>query len=117
MSKSEDRLRLQHMLDAAQEIRQFTDDKSKQDLAEDILLLRAVSMSIGILGEAASRVSAEYKDVHPDIEWQPIIGMRNFLIHAYFKIDIEIIWDTITENIAPLITQLEVLLAEDENNE
>ena len=114
MSGVEDRVRLRHMLDAAQEVQQFTAGKTRQDLAEDVLLLRAVSMSIGILGEAASRVSEDYKSAHPDIEWGAIVGMRNFIIHAYFKIDLAIIWDTITENIPPLLEKLEALLADEE---
>ncbi len=114
MNSTDDLVRVQHMLDAAREVIQFTAGKTQQDLKDDVMLLRAVSMSIGIVGEAASRISAGYKTAHPDIEWQPIIGMRNFIIHAYFKIDIAIIWDTITENISPLIAKLEDLL-NDEN--
>jgi uncharacterized protein with HEPN domain len=115
MNATNDRLRLQHMLDAAQEVMTFTAGKTRQDLDQDVLLVRGVCMSIGIIGEAASHITSEYRSAHPEIDWKPIIGMRNFIIHAYFKVDHDILWATITENIPPLIVQLETMLTDNED--
>ena len=67
-------------------------------------------MSIGIIGEAASRVTQDFRDNNSQIAWQPIIEMRNFVIHAYFQIDKDILWNTIEEHIPLLIVGLEKLL-------
>ncbi|MCD4685862.1 MAG: DUF86 domain-containing protein [Anaerolineae bacterium] len=109
-----DQVRLRHMLDAAREVVTFTIDETRVALGNDIKLVRALSMSIGIIGEAASHVSQDERDKQPQIPWRQIIGMRNFLIHAYFKIDLEILWNTATQAIPALIEQLEQLLPEDD---
>jgi uncharacterized protein with HEPN domain len=79
-------------------------------LDDNIILVRALSYSIGIIGEAASRVSQEYRDATPNIPWQQIIGMRNFLIHDYAGVDLDILWNTATKSIPSLIAELESIL-------
>jgi len=69
--------------------------------------VRAVIRSIEVIGEAASKISIEFRKEHPDVPWQKIIGMRNRLIHGYFDIDYNIIWQTVKENLPPLIEQLQ----------
>jgi uncharacterized protein with HEPN domain len=105
-----DKIRLRHMLDAAREAQLFTQGKTRESLDTDVMLLRAVSMSVGIIGEAASRITQEFRDDTPQITWQAIIGTRNFIIHAYFQIDKEILWNTLEEHIPSLIVELENLL-------
>ena len=70
----------------------------------------AILKSVEIIGEAASRISEETKAGHPDIPWAEIIGLRNRLVHAYFAIQIDIVWQTVQEDLPPLIAQLEALV-------
>lgn len=79
----------------------------KDNLRGDRMLLLAVTKSIEIVGEAASKITRETRDAHPEIEWSGIIGMRNKLTHGYFDIDISIVWVTITDDLPRLIEALE----------
>ena len=107
--KETDIARLGHMLDAAKEITFFVKDRSKDDLERNRILTLALVKEIEIIGEAASKVSHEAREQIPNIEWRDVIGMRNRLVHAYFEIDEDILWDTIVYNIPRLIEELEKL--------
>jgi uncharacterized protein with HEPN domain len=108
--RSEDRIRVQHILDEAAEISKYTDVISFGEFVNDGKTIRAVIRSIEVLGEAASRISIEFRKEHPDIPWEKIIGMRNRLIHVYFDIDYNVVWQTVKENLPPLIKQLQSIL-------
>ena len=71
------------------------------------MLTLSIIKAIELIGEAASRVTKESRDLHPEIPWNVIITMRNRLIHAYFDIDLDRVWDTVTDDLPPLITSLE----------
>ena len=107
--KKTDIVRLRHMLDAAREIRSFIKGRSEDDLKRDRILTLALVKEIEIIGEAASKVSQEAREQIPDIEWRDVIGMRNRLIHVYFEIDEDILWDTILYDIPELIEKLDKL--------
>lgn len=107
---AQDRVRLQHMLDAALEARQFIENRQQADLNSDRQLVLALTKAIEIIGEAASRISTEFKQEHPELPWVDIVGMRNRLIHAYFDINLDILWDTVVYNLPPLIDVLRELL-------
>ncbi len=70
----------------------------------------AVIRPLEIIGEAAGRVSEETRQSHPEIPWQQMIGMRNRLIHEYFRIDVEAVWDTVHKDLPELITLIEPLI-------
>ena len=106
-----DRVRMQHMLDAAGEAAGFIRGKSRADLDGDRLLALGLVKCVEILGEAASRVSAEARDRHSQIPWRDIVGMRNRLIHAYFDVDLDQVWNTVTGDLPPLAAELEEILA------
>jgi len=110
--KPEDRVRLRHMLDAAIEIQQYVQSATREDLNRDRRLVHSLVRPLEIIGEAASQVSTELREGVPEIPWPIIIGMRNRLIHAYFSINLDIVWNTSTEDIPPLATQLNRLLGE-----
>lgn len=99
------------MIDAANEALSFVAGKSKSELETDRTLMLAIVKSIEIVGEAASKVSGDVKAQSPEIPWSDIVAMRNRLIHSYFDVNIEIVWQTVTEELPPLVTQLEKLLA------
>jgi uncharacterized protein with HEPN domain len=101
-----DEIRLRHMLDAAQEALAFANGRSRTDLDSDRMLVLALVKSIEIIGEAATKVSSEARSAIASLPWPNIIGMRNRLIHAYFDIDLDRVWDTIVDDLPPLIAEL-----------
>ncbi|MFI4861665.1 MAG: DUF86 domain-containing protein [Phycisphaerales bacterium JB063] len=106
----DDVVRLRHMLDAATEACAYVEGQSKAMLLDDTMRTLAMVKCIEILGEAATQISEPFKDKHPDLPWQIMKGLRNRLVHAYFDVDISILWETATHNLPPLIEQLSILL-------
>jgi len=105
--RRDDAIRVRHMIDAAREALFFAKDKNRQNLSSDRMLTLSLIKSIEIIGEAASTVTEETRNQYPDIPWRDIVGMRNRLIHVYFDIDLDRVWDTITDDLPGLIAQLE----------
>lgn len=109
----DDRTRVQHMLEAGEEIAAFIAGRSRADLEADRMLLFAVVRAIEILGEAASRVSAATRAASPEIPWSPIVGMRNRVVHAYWDIDRDVVWNAVSQEVPALVALLRNLLAGD----
>ena len=106
----DDSLRARHMLDAAKEAVSFTQNKTRKTLNKDRMRALSLVRLIEIIGEAASQVSEDFQEKHPEIPWAQIVAMRNRLIHAYFDIDLDRIWDTVKEDLPPLVTKLEKIV-------
>lgn len=70
----------------------------------------AILNTVEIVGEAASRVSADTQEAHPDLPLPKIIGLRDRLVHAYFEVSLERVWDTVQRDIPAFISQLELLV-------
>lgn len=109
MLPEDDRVRLHHMLEAAETAIDFAAGRSQADLETDTMLRFALVRAIEIIGEAASRVSAAGQQAAPEVPWRQIVGMRNRLIHAYFDIDREVLWKTVSEEIPGLLPHLRTL--------
>ena len=107
MSRRDDRLLLQDMLDHARLGRDAAKGRSRAELGQDRVFRAACERFIEIVGEAASRVSEEFKSAHPDIPWRKIVGTRNILVHGYQQVDLDILWDIIESDLPELATQLE----------
>lgn len=105
-----DRIRLQHMLEAARIGVKLTQGEARASLDQDDKLQLALTRAVEIVGEAASKVSPETRAIYPQLPWSGMIGMHNILIHAYFSIDLDTLWDTATTNLPLLIIQLETIL-------
>lgn len=113
MLSAEDRIRIRHMLDAANKARSFVAGRKREDLDDDEQLSLSLQRLVEILGEAAKKVSAEGRAQAPRIPWPKIAGMRDRLIHAYFDVNLDILWDTIVDDLPPLVAALEAALAQD----
>jgi len=111
MLPREDAVRLRHMLDAAKAAEEFARGHSRQDLDNDLMLVFAVVRAVEVIGEAASKVTKEGRANVPDIPWAAIVGMRHRVVHAYYDIDLDRVWDTLTADLPPLIVALERALA------
>jgi uncharacterized protein with HEPN domain len=110
MSQHDDQVYLKHMLDHAREAVDILAGKSRDDLARDRILELALTRLIEIIREAATNVSSEMKSSNSYIPWPEIVGMRNRLIHGYDTVDLKVLWDTISEDLPPLIADLEKII-------
>ena len=102
----EDVVRLRHMLESAQDAVGFVAGRSRADLDTDRMLRLALVRAIEIVGEAANKVTADGRSACQDIPWSQIVGMRNRIVHAYFDIDLDRVWDTVTIDLPSLITEI-----------
>jgi uncharacterized protein with HEPN domain len=107
----DDRDRLTHMLEAAEDALRFAANRVREDIDRDSMLLRALFQCIEVIGEAASRTSPEGRRRIPRVPWQEIIKMRNILVHAYWGIDRDRVWNTVRDDLPPLVTALRSALA------
>jgi uncharacterized protein with HEPN domain len=105
MSKIDDLTRLKHIRDAAEEALFFVKNRTKEDLDNDRMLSLALVRLIEIMGEAANNVSNSHQAKYDKIPWRQIIGMRNRIIHAYFEVDLEIVWQVVTQDLSPLLIE------------
>jgi len=108
-------IRIQHMLDAANEATSFIKNRTRDDLNDNRLLTLALTKSIEIIGEAANHVDIEMQKKFSDIPWNDVIGMRNRLVHGYYDIDLDRVWDTLTDDLPPLIDELQDLIGKVSN--
>jgi uncharacterized protein with HEPN domain len=108
---SPDTVRLQHMHDAAVKAVKHAQGRSRADLETDELFGLAIVRLLEIIGEASKNVTQATKDANPHIPWRQISGARDRLIHGYFNVDLDIVWQTITQDLPPLIAVLDVLLS------
>ena len=109
----DDRIRLQHMRDAAEAARRFCGGRTRPDLDSDDMLRFALTRAVQIIGEAASKVSHEARAETSRVPWAAVVGMRNRLVHAYFDVDADILWTTVTESLPALLSELQSTLGKD----
>jgi uncharacterized protein with HEPN domain len=101
------------MLNEARLVLEFAQGMELGDLKQDRLRQRAIVHSIMIIGEAARRISQEFRDAHPKIPWANIVGMRSQIIHEYDQVSLDIVWRTIQVSIPELIVLIEPLVPPD----
>ena len=86
--------------------------RSRPDLSSDPMLALALTRCLEILGEAASKLSNDVRLQFPDLPYANMVSMRNRLIHAYFDVDLDIVWTTVSEDLPSLLPVLESALAQ-----
>lgn len=105
-----DRVRLAHMLEAAQQALQFSRGRDRSNLDTDVMYRRAVIHCIQEIGEAAVRISQQTRDSIPGVPWKQIVGMRHRLVHVYFEINLDLVWEVVVKDLSPLAEALELQL-------
>ena len=105
-----DLVRIRHILDAVREALSFTSGKTRLDLNTNRMLVLSLVKEIEIIGEAAGQVTEETKNTYKTIPWLDMIDMRNHLIHVYFEVDLDILWDTVVSDLPPLIEALDEIV-------
>ena len=104
-----DSARIQHILEAADDIKNFLEGHDASSLESNKMLLFALSRAIEIIGEASSKVSIETRARYPSLPWGKAIGMRNLLIHAYLSVNKDILWRTVTVEVPEYVAEIKRL--------
>ena len=112
MHKDDD-IQIRHMLDAAREAESFAAGRTRRDLDTDRQLVLSLVKEIEIVGEAATQITGVTREQWPAIPWAAIISMRHRLVHAYFSINLDIVWHTVQEELPRLIALLDPLVPPD----
>src|SRR3989338_10840623 len=97
---------LQHILDNIQKVESFSKNISRQELTKNLQKQYAIVRAIEIIGEAARNIPADVKKRYPEVSWNEIVGTRDVLIHHYFGVDLNIVWDIIKKNLPVLKEQI-----------
>lgn len=108
----DDKARLFHMLQAAEQAIGATEHRGREALNQDEVWTLGLVKCIEVVGEAASRLSEELKTVYPEVPWRDIVAMRNRLIHVYFEIDLEQVWSAVTVDLPRLRDDVRRILSE-----
>jgi uncharacterized protein with HEPN domain len=110
VSRREFRQRIHDILAAIAQIQRFTRGMSFDAFRIDERTIRAVEMNFIIIGESANQVPEELQEEYPEIPWNLMRAMRNRIVHVYFEIDEQLMWDTIQNDLPPLVGLLEKLI-------
>lgn len=110
MSRREWQDRIRDILDAIAEIQRFIHGMDYEAFRGDDKSIRAVEMNFIIIGEAASQIPEEIEEKYSEIPWNLMRAMRNRIVHAYFNVDEKLMWDTVQNDLPPLVPALEKLL-------
>lgn len=109
--QAKDRVRIKHMVDAAETALTFVESRERADLETDMMLRFAVVRAIEIVGEAAANVSVEGRAEAPAVPWKQIVGMRNRVVHRYIDVDNDIVWTTLNIEPPALLPLLRAVLS------
>jgi uncharacterized protein with HEPN domain len=113
MTQRDDLVYVGHMLDTATKAIDFVQDLTREDFDNNELLRLSLTHLLQIIGEAARRVSSEFRAVHSHIDWKAIVGMRSKVVHDYLNVDEDIVWDTVINELPSLMKELEKILNSD----
>ena len=103
---------LQHILESIELIEKRKKGITHEKFIEDIDLQDMIIRRLEVIGEAVKNLSMEFRRGYADIKWQNPADMRNTLIHGYFQVDLDIVWDTITNDLPSFKKQIKELLEE-----
>jgi uncharacterized protein with HEPN domain len=115
MTERDDSVYLQHILDAISKIEEYTSKIIYDDFIQNSLIQDAVIRQIEIMGEATKKLSELLRNKYPQLPWKDIAGIRDKLIHEYFGVDIDAVWDTVKKDIPVLKLEIEKVLKEIKN--
>jgi uncharacterized protein with HEPN domain len=110
MSKRETLLLLDDMLQSAYKIQKYTSGQNYYAFINDDKTIDAVVRNFEIIGEAANRIDPEFQTLNPEIEWRRLRGFRNRIVHEYFGVDYQIVWEIIETNLSEMIEMLEAII-------
>jgi uncharacterized protein with HEPN domain len=109
--------RLRHILEAINNIENFTSQLTFSDFFSNNLVKSATVRELEIIGEAANHLTQELKNKYNEVNWEEIIGLRNIIIHEYFTVDYEVVWEIVNNDIQPLKSIVIKILNEELSNQ
>ncbi len=112
MNEKDDIAFIEHILDSIGAIEEFSKGMDKKDLVSNRLKQSALVREIEIIGEAVKNISVSIKSKHPEVEWKDIAGTRDKMIHHYFGVDLNVVWNIIKKNIPELKGKIEKIKEE-----
>jgi uncharacterized protein with HEPN domain len=101
---------LTHMKESITQVEKYTAGLSKEDFLASIQIQDSIVRRLEIIGEAARNIPEDFRLTHPEVPWRTIADMRNVLIHEYFSVDENLLWNVITNDIPVFKPQIEALL-------
>lgn len=104
--------RLLHIKECIDHVMDYLRGKTFEDMKADVMCYHAVVYNIMVIGEAANLLTKDFREEHPEVPWRNIVDMRNVLIHGYFTTSPLFIWETYTNDLEPLRTQVEQFIKE-----
>lgn len=105
--------RVQDMLDSIENIHRYTTDLDSSSFKANQMVVDAVIRNLTLIGEAAGAVPPEVREEHSEVPWQKMMSMRNALVHEYFGVSLAIVWQTISNDLSPLVPKLRAILDSD----
>ena len=115
MSIHSNSIYLRHILEAIADVKNSIKKTSKSQFKENKDVKDATVRRIEVIGEAVKNISKDLKDKHPEVEWRKIAGARDIMIHAYFSVDLDVVWNIVTQSLPILKKQIQPILKEIEN--
>ena len=109
MRKSE-LVRVRHALDAARKAMSLARGRTREDVRTDEMFSLSLIRLLEVIGEAGAATSKEFRGAHPEIPWRKMVALRNRLIHRYFDINLDIVWDTVVDDLPTLVEELDKIL-------
>ena len=100
--------------EAAQLVQSFTRGENRTSFERNRMLQMALAKSLEIIGESSRKLAPKTRDAHPEIPWSKMVGLRNLLVHEYFRTNLDVIWDIVENDITLLIQNLEPLVPPDD---
>ena len=109
--KRDDTIYLRHILDAVERIASYVQGVSTGQFLSNNLLQDGVVRQLEIIGEASRNLSADFRQTHTEVPWSQIIALRNRVIHAYFDVNLRVVWEIVRDDLPPLKQQVKRILA------
>ena len=103
------------MLEAAEEALRFVEGRTREYFDDDRMLTLACTRLLEIVGEAAGQVSPDIRNLYPQAPWNSVTGMRNRLVHAYYDINLAVLWETLATDLPTLVPLLQGIIRQEES--
>jgi uncharacterized protein with HEPN domain len=117
MAQEDDAVYVGHMLDMTYRAVKAIKNKPRAKYDRDDILRLGLTHLVQVIGEAARKVSAKFQRAHPEIPWRKIIGMRHRIVHDYMRVDEDILWQVVTQDLPELLPLLEASLPEEDGSQ
>lgn len=104
-----DSARINHILDAILEIETYVSEISFEDFRTNSMMVYACIKQLEIIGEAVNHLSETITSKYQDVEWKQIVGLRHILVHEYFGVDVNVVWDVIQYDLAHFKTSILII--------